>query len=248
LADNFSEIFYNIELPVHDNANVIPIQYTITRPVRFTSQFLKTNIREVQLRLDKADHVWNVDMWHYITEFPFWLEGFRGLSKLTVELGTTRSRWFRSCWFFGNMESVLRRARKKIGVQGKSFVRSGWEKTHLLVFESKNGCLVDWSQAIGKPKPNQVARWFNGYWDDAFWGDTSTRLGMLEEGFVIREMDDECGYFGFYTILGYRGIAQILLLAFSMSLLEIIEVLSFTWAVRIVIHSPCKLLESLHHE
>ncbi len=52
---------------------------------------------------------------------------------------------------------------------------------------------MDWSQVVGKPKPNQVARWFNGYWDDAFWGDTSTRLGMLDEGLVIRETDDEYG-------------------------------------------------------
>jgi len=96
--------------------------------------------------------------------------------------------------FYGNMESVLRRARKKVGVQGKFIDKSqSLGKTHLLVFESKNGCLMDWSQVIGKPKPNRVARWFNGYWDDAFWGDTSTRLGMLEEGFVIREMDDEYG-------------------------------------------------------
>ena len=87
----------------------------------------------------------------------------------------------------------MRRARKKIGVQRKFVARSGWGKTHLLVFESKNACLMDWSQAIGKPKPNQVARWFIGCWDDAFWGDTSTRLGMLEDGFVIREMNDEYG-------------------------------------------------------
>jgi hypothetical protein len=89
----------------------------------------------------------------------------------------------------------------------------------------------------------------------AFWGDTSTRLGMLEEGFVIREMDDEygdqeyeCGNFGFYTIRGYRWIVRILLLAFSVCLLETIEVPSFTCIMRNVISSPCQLLELIHHE
>jgi hypothetical protein len=135
------------------------------------------------------------DLLHFINDFPFWREGFRGVSKLTVELGLSTPRWLLvNSRFYGNMESVLRRARKKVGVQGKFVDKSqALGKAHLLVFESKNGCLMDWSQVIGKPRPNRVARWFNGYWDDAFLGDTSTRLGMLEEGFVLREMDDEYG-------------------------------------------------------
>ncbi|PMD40224.1 hypothetical protein L207DRAFT_624557 [Hyaloscypha variabilis F] len=43
---------------------------------------------------------------------------------------------------------------------------------------SRNSRLMDWSQGAGKAYPNAVGRWFNGYWDAAFFEDNSFRLRM----------------------------------------------------------------------
>jgi hypothetical protein len=43
---------------------------------------------------------------------------------------------------------------------------------------------MDWSQGSRKVYPNTVGRWFNGYWDEAFYHDDTFRRGMLEGQFA----------------------------------------------------------------
>jgi len=69
-------------------------------------------------------------------------------------------------------------------VAGVSLDQQRRSRSDLWVFEVRNGRLMDWSQGGGKGYQNTVGRWFNGYWDEAFYDDDSFRLGMLGGQFV----------------------------------------------------------------
>ena len=141
-------------------------------------------------------------MWLFIAEFPFWLEGFTALSKLTVEIPTTRLP-VKIVEYNGNVRTIMKRIKKKVGVRGRIVQVSldesrSWSSNgygligkQLWVFEAQNGALMDWSKGDGKVRPNPVGRWFKGYWDEVFFEDHSFRLGMENGQFVYLGMDDE---------------------------------------------------------
>jgi len=100
----------------------------------------------------------------------------------------------------------MKRIQKKVGVRGRvvqipkdsstgatGHIANEYKRLEkqVWVFEVQNGALMDWSKGAGKAFPNQVGRWFNGYWDEAFFEDDSFRLGMVEGQFFYQGMDDE---------------------------------------------------------
>jgi hypothetical protein len=88
----------------------------------------------------------------FVTEFPFWLEGFKGLSKLTVEIPVVR--WIiETNRHSGVVHSMMNRIRKKVGIQGQfvEMVGEKWfEDAEVWVWEATNGRLMDWSQDLGR--------------------------------------------------------------------------------------------------
>jgi hypothetical protein len=79
-----------------------------------------TKIREVYLGLDLDDLMDKSIVWHIIVEFPFWLQGFKDLSKLTVQIPALE--WMIDTGMYKrNVGTILRRIRRKVRVQGEFF-------------------------------------------------------------------------------------------------------------------------------
>jgi len=135
---------YSLRYRQHDYA-VAPRDYT--KPVWFTSQFKDAcNIRYVTLYVRTSDAK-ELDITRFVTEWPFWLEGFKALSRVVVEIHETRSQAHRA----GRVRGTMLRIQKKLGVTGildtQSMSRWGAEDW---VFEATGNELMDWSQELGQ--------------------------------------------------------------------------------------------------
>ncbi|PMD40236.1 hypothetical protein L207DRAFT_528610 [Hyaloscypha variabilis F] len=84
----------------------------------FTSSFLPVeNLREFHLSIDGRYGASDGDILHFITQFPFWIEGCKALSKLTVELHIPAQYIdVRRCDTI--VRTTMKRLVKKVGVRG----------------------------------------------------------------------------------------------------------------------------------
>jgi len=127
-----------------------------------------------------------------MTQFPFWLEGFKRLSKVIVQVpvpwdldGVRHKRV---------MDALMARVLKKVGVQGKC-VRVSQRRREPLEFwswEVVDGQFMDWSENLGtiwkRPPPGPNWIWWpdqepwNFFKQGNYYGG---RLGMRNGQFVI---------------------------------------------------------------
>jgi hypothetical protein len=84
------------------------------KPEMFTRDFLRaTNLREVYLCVRCNDHrLWCLV--YFVLEWPFWVQGCKTLSKLTVEIPVRREIKHNKM-----ISGTLRRIYKKLGIQGQ---------------------------------------------------------------------------------------------------------------------------------
>jgi hypothetical protein len=125
--------------------------YELTKPSRFRSSFLLAeNLRVFHLSLNYL-HFYRYNAAHFLTEFPFWMEGCKALSKVTVELPICRGflrTEERSRIIFG----MMKRLYKKVGVEGR-YVRTteyGMAESEEWRWEAPAGTYMDWDKALGK--------------------------------------------------------------------------------------------------
>jgi hypothetical protein len=125
--------------------------YSLTKPYRFRPSFLLAeNLRIFHLSLDYR-HFYRYNAPHFLTEFPFWLEGCKPLSKVTVELPICRGflrTEERNMIVFGMMERLY----KKVRVEGR-YVRTteyGMAESEEWEWEAPAGTYMDWSKGLGK--------------------------------------------------------------------------------------------------
>ncbi|KAF8858830.1 hypothetical protein BDZ45DRAFT_743047 [Acephala macrosclerotiorum] len=108
-------IVCNSYIQCGEDRNDKEIVYEFKKPTSITEQFIKMpNVREVVLYLD-LDSTNQGDMSTFLTEFPFWLQGFNALSKVTVEIPTWPTRQREHSMVHGIVEGIY----KKTGVQGQ---------------------------------------------------------------------------------------------------------------------------------
>lgn len=173
-------------------------EHEFQKPEWFTGQFLRAmNIRRVRLYLDYDNNpVAHRDICRWLTQFPFWLEGFKRLSKLIVdvpisfEVDGPRLQRIR--------DALMARVLRKVGVQGKCVRISPRrrESVEIWSWEAADGQLMDWSQSLGTIwKHPPLSLYWVGWADEMPWdlfrqADYGDRLGMRNGQFVILGCED----------------------------------------------------------
>jgi hypothetical protein len=125
--------------------------YALTKPYRVRHSFLLAeNLRTFHLSLDYR-HFHRFNAAHFLTEFPFWLEGCKALSKVIVQLpiyrGVLRTEE-RNQIVFGMMDLLY----EKVGVEGR-YVKTteyGMAVAEQWEWEAPAGTYMDWSKGLGK--------------------------------------------------------------------------------------------------
>ena len=159
------------------------------RPTWFTSSFVHaTNICEVTLRLDLHNLMYFNDKMGFILEFPFWLQGFKALKKVKVEIPIcfeSKPRHYKI------MHMMTERLSAKLGVKGVMVDQLGPQynlRAEVWVWEVAEGeKLMDWTQELGRAW-RRLSREPREHWAGFFpWNLHAYKgeLGMENGGFVI---------------------------------------------------------------
>ncbi|KUJ09364.1 uncharacterized protein LY89DRAFT_676162 [Mollisia scopiformis] len=138
----------HISLNDYGKHGLAPLTGSITRPMSISEAFVKpflanSGIKHVRIRL-AVDDDWSLDMLRFITEFPFWLRGFRSLRTLRVEIPF--APWAVPERARNNILSALvKRIHQKIGVKGN---RSACFVTGVGYVKHYQGPIGDWDKEI----------------------------------------------------------------------------------------------------
>jgi hypothetical protein len=99
-------------------------------------------------------------MEQFITEFPYWLEGCKALSKLTVHIPIVNLDESDRCRAF---DGLMRRIRNKIGVRSQfiGVVGQRWHETaEVWLWEAAPGTYMNWAQNLAMEwKDPSYRRW-----------------------------------------------------------------------------------------
>ena len=161
------------------------------KPSWYTEQFLRaSSLREVHLFLNLDDNsVVQFDMEQFITEFPYWLEGCKALSKLTVEIpivNVDESDRRRA------LDGLMTRIRKKTGVKSQ-FIKVVGQKWHEMaevwIWEAAPGIYMNWAQNLAMEWKDQVSyrRWLRSKQWGIFDDNSYEQLGFRDGQFVVED-------------------------------------------------------------
>jgi hypothetical protein len=161
------------------------VDYGFQRPEWFTSQFLLAeNIRKVHLSLNLHCSMSDASIAHFIPEFPFWLQGFKLLSEVTVQIPVLHRR-IDGSRHQRIVNAAMDRILRKVGVQGQRLATkySGLgTSVEIWVWKACPGQTMNWSQNLGTIWKRPPEYYNQDWWKD----ETPWDLLNLRSHFQLR--------------------------------------------------------------
>jgi hypothetical protein len=185
------------------------VDYGFQRPECFISQFLRAeNIRKVHLSLNLDCTMPDTSIAHFIPEFPFWLQGFKLLSEVSVQIPVLHRR-IDGSRHQRIVNAIMGRILRKVGVQGQHLAtkyHGVGTSVEIWVWKACPGKTMDWSQNLGTIWKRPPEYYNQDWWKDETPWDLLNlnwhfQLRMEEGQFVMIGAQSEWGLHEDYLLM-----------------------------------------------